>query len=106
MENKPTKFARIWRGRTSSKNADEYEAYWLQHGIEPLKKRGATIVQMLRDDGQDHTEFVTISYWNSLEQMTGGTTVDPTNTHHLERDPEFLIELPNKVQVLKILTSD
>jgi hypothetical protein len=28
---------------------------------------------------------------------------DPKRIHHLERDPEFLIELPKSVQVLEIV---
>ena len=34
--------------------------------------------------------------------FTGG---DPNAVHHLERDPEFLIELPRSVQVLRLLKS-
>jgi hypothetical protein len=30
---------------------------------------------------------------------------DPTRVHHLERDAEFLIELPKAVQILRRLTS-
>jgi hypothetical protein len=35
--------------------------------------------------------------------MTGGKAGDPSPAHHLERDPEFLIELPDRVQILRIL---
>jgi hypothetical protein len=35
----------------------------------------------------------------------GFTGTDPTAIHHLERDPEFLIELPTSVQVLDIRIS-
>jgi heme-degrading monooxygenase HmoA len=101
-EHKP-QFARIWRGRTARDKADEYQTYWLENGVKPLKSRGALVVQMLRDDGATETEFVTISVWETLENMTGGRGGDPTLTHHLERDAEFLLELPNRVQVLKIL---
>lgn len=34
--------------------------------------------------------------------FTGG---DPIRIHHLDRDPEFLIELPRQVQVLSLRTS-
>lgn len=37
--------------------------------------------------------------------MSRFTGDDPTRIHHLERDAEFLIELPKSVQVLKILAS-
>jgi hypothetical protein len=30
---------------------------------------------------------------------------DPTRIHHLERDPEFLIELPEEIQIPKIRAS-
>ena len=62
-------------------------------------------VQSLREDRGEETEFVTISYWESIEAMSRFTGGDPTNIHHLDRDPEFLIELPKAVQVLRLYTS-
>jgi heme-degrading monooxygenase HmoA len=97
------KFARIWRGRTTRDKADAYQHYLLQNGIAPLEAKGAVGVQMLREDRATETEFVTISYWESVEAMTSGRDADPRQAHHLERDPEFLIELPKAVQILTIL---
>jgi heme-degrading monooxygenase HmoA len=97
------KFARIWRGRTTRNKADDYQRYLLQNGIAPLEAKGAVGVQMLREDRATETEFVTISYWESVETMTGGSKADPRQAHHLARDPEFLIELPRAVQVLTML---
>jgi heme-degrading monooxygenase HmoA len=97
------KFARVWRGRTVKAKADEYQRYLLQNGIAPLEAKGALGVEMLREDGETETEFVTISYWESVEAMTGGGGADPRQAHHLERDAEFLIELPRAVQILTIL---
>ena len=94
-------YARIWRGRTTRDKADAYESYWLAHGIKPLLDRGAKTVQMMREDRERESEFVTISYWDSIEAMGAGP--DPTRTHHLPRDPEFLIELPQHVQILTLL---
>ena len=37
-----------------------------------------------------------------MSRFTGG---DPTRIHHLDRDAEFLIELPDQVQILRILKS-
>lgn len=45
---------------------------------------------------------MTISYWESIEAMSRFTGGDPTRIHHLDRDPEFLIELPEHVQILSI----
>jgi heme-degrading monooxygenase HmoA len=93
--------ARIWRGRTRREHADEYEAYNYEVGIKPLIEK-AMGVQTLREDRGEETEFVTISYWESIEAMSRFTGGDPTRIHHLERDPELLIELPLRVQILTI----
>ena len=93
--------ARIWRGRTLPERADEYEAYNYEVGIKPLIEQ-AMGVQCLREDREMETEFVTISFWPCVEAMTRFAGDDPTAVHHLERDAEFLIELPSSVQVLEI----
>lgn len=93
--------ARIWRGRTTRQRADEYEAYGYEVGIKPLLKH-AMGVQLLREDRGNETEFVAISYWESVEAMTRFTGGDPTVIHHLERDAELLLELPDGVQVLEV----
>ncbi|WP_309083594.1 hypothetical protein [Chelativorans sp.] len=100
---RPT-IARIWRGRTTRERADEYEAYNYEAGIKPLIEK-ALGVQTFREDRENETEFVTISYWESVEAMSVFAGEDPTRIHHLERDPEFLIELPREVQILRLLTS-
>lgn len=100
---RPT-IARIWRGRTTRHRADEYETYNYEVGIKPLIEK-ALGVQTLREDRETDTEFVTISYWESFEAMSRFTGGDPTRIHHLPRDAEFLIELPERVQILTIRTS-
>jgi hypothetical protein len=74
-------------------------AYLYEHGIKPLVEK-ALGVQMLREDRAGESEFVTISYWESVEAMSRFAGDDPRRIHHLERDAEFLIELPSGVQVL------
>jgi hypothetical protein len=96
--------ARIWRGRTSAARADEYAAYLYEQGIRPLEQK-ALGVQLLREDRATESEFVTISYWESVEAMSRFAGKDPRRIHHLPRDAEFLLELPESVQVLEIVTS-
>jgi hypothetical protein len=93
--------ARIWRGRTTDDRADEYADYLYEHGIKPLTKQ-ALGVQLLREDRENETEFVTISYWENVEAMSRFAGKDPRRIHHLERDAESLIELPSGVQILNI----
>jgi heme-degrading monooxygenase HmoA len=98
------RIARIWRGRVRRERADEYEAYNYEVGIRPLIEK-ALGVQTLREDREDETEFITISYWESVEAMSRFTGDDPTRIHHLDRDPGLLVELPQRVQILSIRTS-
>jgi hypothetical protein len=100
---KPT-IARIWRGRTPRAKSDAYAAYLYEHGIRPLEEK-ALAVEQLREDRPEDSEFVTISYWESVEAMSRFAGPDPRRIHHLERDAEFLIELPQSVQVLQITSS-
>jgi hypothetical protein len=100
---RPT-IARIWRGRTTAARADEYARYLYEHGIRPLEEK-ALGVQLLREDRASESEFVTISYWESVEAMSRFAGSDPRRIHHLERDAEFLVELPRSVQVLEIITA-
>jgi len=102
---KPTPtIARIWRGRVRRERADEYAAYLYAHGIKPLEEK-ALAVQQLREDRENDSEFITISYWENVEAMSRFAGKDPRRIHHLARDEEFLIELPNSVQVLHITAS-
>ena len=96
--------ARIWRGRVKRERADEYEEYNFEAGVRPLIQK-ALGVQCFREDREAETEFVTISYWENVEAMSRFTGGDPTKIHHLPRDPEFLIEVPKSVQILRIYES-
>ena len=52
---------------------------------------------------EDETWFTTISYWTDMNAMTAFTKGEPTKVHHLPRDPEFLIALPDQIEIHRIL---
>ena len=78
--------ARIWGGRTARARADEYDAYNYDAGIRPLIDN-ALGVQPFREDGDDYTEFVTVSYWESVEAMARVTGGDPMRRAPICRRP-------------------
>ena len=96
------RIARIWRGRTTREKADDYADYLRSEGVTPLLEK-ALGAQMFRDDRASESEFVTISYWESVVAMSRFAGPDPRRIHHLPRDAEFLIELPAGVEVLEIV---
>ncbi|KQZ02357.1 hypothetical protein ASD45_02655 [Pseudolabrys sp. Root1462] len=103
MMSVPT-IARIWRGRTSRARADEYETYLYENGIKVLAER-ALAVSQFREDRETDSEFITVSYWENVEAMSRYAGADPRKIHHLPRDAEFLLELPESVQVLRITSA-
>ena len=47
------------------------------------------------------SEFVTISYWESVEAISRFAGDDPRHIHHLERDAEFLVVVEDAATFLR-----
>ncbi len=98
--------ARTWFGRTRKDFADEYLRYNYENGVlEVEKKPGCLGMQQFRKIKGDVAEFTTISYWESEEAMEAahGNGRRPT---HLEKDPDYLLELPESVEVSELHVND
>lgn len=93
--------ARVWRGRVPTARADEYEAYNYEEGIRPLIEK-ALGVQTFREELGAETEFTTISWWADMESMSSFTGSDTTAVHHLPRDDECVVELPERVAIMEL----
>jgi heme-degrading monooxygenase HmoA len=85
--------ARTWRGWTRREDADAYVEYIEQTGMAAYRatpgNRGAWILR--RDDG-GRTEFVTLSFWDSLETIRGFAGDDVDRAVFYPEDDRFLIE--------------
>jgi heme-degrading monooxygenase HmoA len=90
-----TKIARIFRGQTLTSKADEYELY-ITPGIEKILatpgNRGVTVLR--RADG-DRTEFLVVSYWDSVEAVKRFAGEDYQKPVLLPRDREYLTAEPS-----------
>lgn len=96
--------ARIWEGRTRASIADEYAAYLYEHGVKKLRATPGNLgVQVFRRVVGDVAEFTTISYWGSRDEIRAYAGDDIEKTHHLEKDPEYLLELPPYVKHFDIV---
>lgn len=90
--------ARAWHGKTLRANADGYESY-LADAIKKFPSiKGNMGYQMMRLDGETHTEFQVISYWQSLDSIKAYAGEDISKTRHLPRDAEFLIDVEPNVR--------
>lgn len=104
---KKAKVARIWQGRTTDEKADEYEKYLSEEGIKIFAGiEGNLGVQMMRHSKDGITEFITISYWENLEDIKNFAGENIEKPHHLPKDKDYLLELPEFVKNCELKTND
>jgi hypothetical protein len=100
---------RIWFGRTRADRADEYLDYNASEGVAAIAaKPGCLGVQQFRTIKGDVAEFTVISYWPSIEAMKAmhDDDGDPMRVWPLDRDAEFLLELPEFVEITELFIND
>jgi hypothetical protein len=101
--------ARTSFGRTRREQADEYLKYNYENGVLEVEKKTSCLgMQQFRQLRRDVAEFTTISYWASMEAMEAmhDDDGDVRRVVHLKRDPEFLLELPEFVEVSELYAND
>ncbi len=85
--------ARIWRGAVRPEDGDAYAAYILDTGFAGYAatpgNRGAW---MLRRDGDERTEFVTFTLWDSMDAVRAFAGDDPETAVYYPEDDRYLIE--------------
>ena len=98
---------RLWRGRVPTERADEYTDYQRQVGPPNYRKiSGNQGVLMLGRELGDEYEVAMVTLWSSWEAVEAfaGQPVDAAR--YYERDFDFLIEPPEKVEHFEVLESD
>jgi heme-degrading monooxygenase HmoA len=85
--------ARIWRGVVRLEDAEEYGDYIRETGFtaygETAGNRGAW---MLRRDEGDRAEFLTFSFWDSVEAIKAFAGEDIETSVYYPEDERYLIE--------------
>lgn len=103
-EEKKPLVARIWRGRTRRDKADAY-AEILQASTHLIASKPNNLgVQMFRNDKDDVSEFMVMSYWPSVESMNTWSA-DVRRVRHLPEDEEYLLELPEFVDLYEMVSN-
>lgn len=91
--------ARTWRGWTRREDAEAYVVYIEDTGMRAYRQtpgnRGAW---MLRRDEGDRTEFITLSFWDSLESIRGFAGNDVDRAVFYPEDDRFLVEREETVK--------
>ena len=85
--------ARLWRGATRAEDADAYVEYLRGTGLKEYRStpgnRGAWVLQRIRDG---RAEFVTLSFWDSAEDIADFAGADISRAVFYPEDDRFLVE--------------
>jgi len=85
--------ARTWRGAVRTEDAEAYAAYIDETGMQAYAatpgNRGAW---MLTREVGELTEFVTLSFWDSLEAIKGFAGEDHETAVFYPEDDRYLVE--------------
>jgi len=85
--------ARTWRGWTRPEYADAYVQYLLETGIAEYRRTpGNRAAYILRREDGDRTEFVTLTFWDSLDAVRGFAGEDITRAVFYPEDERFLMD--------------
>jgi heme-degrading monooxygenase HmoA len=85
--------ARLWRGAVRRRDADAYADYLRRTGVaEYSATPGNRGVYMLRRDGQERTEFVMFTLWESLDAVRAFAGEDPERAVFYPEDDAYLVE--------------
>jgi heme-degrading monooxygenase HmoA len=86
--------ARIWRGSTRNEQADEYLVYLHETGLKDYRATpGNQGAWVLRRTVGDQTEFVTLTFWDSLDAVRAFAGDDYERAVYYPADTAFLLEL-------------
>ncbi len=84
--------ARIWHGVTEARKSDEYLAYLNETGVPDYRATpGNRGVYVLRRVEGERAHFLTLSFWDSIEDVKRFACPDPSKAKYYPADEEFLL---------------
>lgn len=85
--------ARTWRGWTRTSDADAYVKYLRETGIREYRETpGNQAAYILRREEGERTEFVTLTFWESMEAVKGFAGEEVDHAVFYPEDDRFLID--------------
>jgi heme-degrading monooxygenase HmoA len=100
--------ARIWHGYTTLENADAYYQALTTEvipGIEAMNIEGLQKIEVLKQEHKNETEFITIIYFDSLENIKAFTGDDHETAHVPEVAQKVLKRWDKRAQHYEVTDS-
>jgi heme-degrading monooxygenase HmoA len=85
--------ARTWRGWVRKEDADAYVRYVIETGIKEYRETpGNRAAYILRRVEGDRTEFVTLTFWDSMQAVRGFAGPNVERAVFYPEDDRFLVD--------------
>jgi heme-degrading monooxygenase HmoA len=85
--------ARTWRGWTRGEDADAYVDYLLETGMREYRAtEGNRAAYILRRSEGGRTEFITLTFWDSMEAVKSFAGEDVEQAVFYPEDDRFLVD--------------
>ncbi len=98
--------ARMWLGRTSKSDSEEYLKYIVETGARDCSQTdGNRGVFVLRRDGQDGAEFLFLSLWDTIDSIRRFSGPDESKAIYYPEDRRFLRHLDPTVSHFEVAFS-
>lgn len=96
--------ARTWRGWTKVEEAEAYVEYLLETGIKAYRETpGNLAAYILRRDDADRTEFVTLTFWESMDAVARFAGEDVEQAVFYPEDDRFLVARETRVRHFEVI---
>ena len=90
--------ARIWKGRVPREKAAAYRAFLNARAIPDYRSvPGNLAVYVMEREVGDAVEFVTLTFWESLEAIRAFAGREVDRAKYYPEDEDFLLEFPERV---------
>ena len=99
--------ARIWRGATRAADADAYLEYLDRTGHQEYRSiAGHRRTVTLRRTEGGRTEFVVLSFWDSLDAVRAFAGTDVERAVFYPEDDRYLVEREDRVRHFDVVYED
>ena len=84
---------RMWHGRVDTSKAQRYREFLNQRAIPDYRSVAGNIsVHILERRQGEVTHFITMTFWTSMDAITGFAGDDPEIAKYYAEDKDFLLE--------------
>jgi heme-degrading monooxygenase HmoA len=96
--------ARIWHGVTPATRADEYLEFLNRTGVPDYRTtEGNRAVYVLRRIEEDRAHFLTLTFWDDIEDVKRFAGSDPKKAKYYPDDEEFLVGFEPTVEHYEVI---